>query len=70
MIDPETEKAFRKAALEVMRKHKIQINDLYAKIHPHLEKYSLGENDVHYNREGYKFLAGEVAEGIINVLHK
>lgn len=64
IIDSEIEKAFRKAALKVMKNHNIPVNDLYKAIQPKMNKYSLGENNVHYNSDGYKFLAKQVAEEI------
>lgn len=69
IIDLKTEKAFRKAALKVMKKHHILINDLYKAIHPKMKSYSLGENNVHYNKEGYKFLAEQVATEIRKYLN-
>jgi hypothetical protein len=64
VIDSKTEKAYRKAALKVMRKHKIQENDLYASIKPKQKDYAIGDNDVHFTREGSQFLARQVAEEI------
>lgn len=61
-IDSKTEKAYRKAALKVMKKHKIQVNDLYKTIKPKQNEYAIGGNDVHFTSEGYQFLAEQVAE--------
>ena len=64
LIDSKTEKAYRKAALRVMRKHKIQVNDLYASMKRKQKEYAIGENDVHFTSEGSRFLAEQVAEKI------
>jgi len=64
VIDSKTEKAFRKAGLRVMKKHKIQVNDLYKAIKPQLDEYSIGGNDVHFTSDGYRFLAEHVAKEI------
>lgn len=61
IIDLKTEKAFRKAALKVMKKHHIPVNDLYKAIQPKMKIYSLGDNNVHYNKDGYRFLAEQVS---------
>jgi hypothetical protein len=64
VIDLKTEKAFRKAALKVMRKHKIHVNDLYRAIKPKQNEYAIGGDDVHFTSEGYQYLAEKVAEEI------
>ena len=64
VIDSKTEKAYRKAALKLMRKHKIQVNDLYKSIKPKQKEYAIGGNDVHFTSEGSQFLAEQVAEEI------
>lgn len=68
VISAKTEKAFRKAALKVMKKHKIQVNDLYKSIKPKQNEYAIGGNDVHFTSEGYQLLAEQVAEQIRNKL--
>ncbi|MFY0654013.1 MAG: SGNH/GDSL hydrolase family protein [Cyclobacteriaceae bacterium] len=64
VIDLKTENAFRKAALRVMKRHEIQVNDLYAFIKPKQNEYAMGDNDVHFTTEGYQYLAGHVADEI------
>ena len=64
LIDSNTEEAYRMAALKVMKKHKVQVNDLYASIKPKQSEYAIGDNDVHFTSEGYQFLAQQVAEKI------
>jgi len=48
----------------VMKKHKIQVNDLYRSIKPKQNEYAIGGNDVHFTSEGYQYLAEQVAEEI------
>jgi lysophospholipase L1-like esterase len=47
-----------------MRKHKVQVNDLYASIKRKQKDYAIGENDVHFTSEGYQFLAEQVSDEI------
>ena len=64
LITPAVEKQYLDAALLVMKKYQIQVNDLHAFIAPHLKKYALATDDVHYTKEGYQKLAEQVAESI------
>lgn len=64
VINPKTEKAYRKAALKVMKKHNVHINDLYTAIKPKQKDYAIGDDDVHFTSEGYQFLAKQVADKI------
>lgn len=63
-IDSKTEKAYRKVALKVMKKHKIQVNDLYKTIKTKHNEYAIAGNDVHFTSEGYQVLAEQVADVI------
>ena len=54
-------KQFNQAALRVMKKHGVVVNDLYALIENERKKYQRGENDVHYNEAGRDLLAAQVA---------
>ena len=54
-------KQFNQAALGVMKKHGVVVNDLYALIENERKKYQRGENDVHYNEAGRDLLAAQVA---------
>jgi lysophospholipase L1-like esterase len=65
VIDPELEKQYLDAALRVMKKHGIAINDLYALTKPRRSEWALGANDVHFNAEGRKAHAKQVAEHIM-----
>jgi lysophospholipase L1-like esterase len=51
------------AAAEVMKKHGVATNDLFAAITPHLGTYQ-NPNDVHFNGAGYDFLGEQVARVI------
>lgn len=51
---------YNKAAVEIMKKYRIPVNDLYKtsiKIH---KKEGKAKNDVHYTEKGYELLAGEI----------
>ena len=51
---------YNKAALEIMKKYAIPVNNIYKaskKIHA---KEGLATNDVHYTKEGYKLLADKI----------
>lgn len=50
-------------AAEVMRKHGIPTDDLFAAITPHLAKLQ-NPNDVHFTGEGYDFLGAKVGEAV------
>ena len=54
---------FNAAALAVMRKHGIRVNDLYAAVLPGLAQYQQPRN-VHFNAAGYAFLGAKVAAAI------
>lgn len=55
---------FAKAAMSVMTRHGVEINDLYAVIGSNRAKYQRGQDDVHYNDDGRKLLAEQVAKTI------
>jgi acyl-CoA thioesterase-1 len=62
-ISPELEKEYQDAALRVMQKHGIQVNDLYAAIKPQQEKFQAADN-VHFSGAGYGLLGRQVANTI------
>ncbi len=64
VVDPATEQKYLEAAARVMKKHKIQVNDLHAFMAPRWKTYSIAENNVHYTQEGSKKLAEQVAAKI------
>ena len=51
-------------ACQVMVDNDIAINDLYAEVLPHVEKLQR-EDGCHFTREGYAYLAQQVAESVI-----
>ena len=58
------EKRYNKVAIEVMKKHNIQINPLYEtslKVHP---LHGRGEDDVHYTKLGSEILSKDVIKSI------
>ena len=70
MVTNEQAEAFNRAALGVMKKHGVAINDLYSLIGQERAKYQRGENDVHYNDAGRDLLATQVAKVITEELQK
>jgi acyl-CoA thioesterase-1 len=60
---------YNNAAVKIMRKHQVQINDLYAFTLPRMLAM-LQPNNVHFTSEGSKLLADEVAESILQALEK
>lgn len=57
------------AAAEVMKKHGVVIDDLFAAITPHLADMQ-NPNDVHFNAKGYDFLGETVGRAIAAQLPK
>lgn len=66
-ISPETEQEYQQAALRVMKKHGVPVNDLYAAIKPQQEKFQAADN-VHFSGAGYGLLAKQVADTIATSL--
>ncbi len=60
---PGMPKRYNGEAMKVMKKHEVQINDLYAFVKPKMEELMRPRN-VHFTEEGSKALADEVA-GVI-----
>ncbi|MEI6175507.1 MAG: alpha-L-fucosidase [Verrucomicrobiota bacterium] len=67
-ITPEIQKQYQDAALRVMEKHHVAIDDLHALIQPDLKKYQLGVDDVHFNATGCERLSQKVEESILSTL--
>jgi lysophospholipase L1-like esterase len=67
-ITPVTERQYLDAALRVMKKYQIEVNDLHTLMDPKRAQYALGDNDVHYTADGYKMLAKQVADTIQSIL--
>ncbi len=57
-------KEFNDAALSVMKKHGVAINDLYTPIAGKRAQYQQGANNVHYNDAGKSLQAKQVAQAI------
>jgi len=55
------------AAAEVMSRHGVVINDLYAAMQPHLAEYQ-NPKDVHFGEPGYRFLGDQVAAAILKAV--
>ena len=53
---------------EVMKKHKVVTNDLYAKTKSFSPVLFVRPGDVHYTEEGYKRIARQVAEQILTAI--
>jgi len=67
VIDPDLERQYQDAALQVMKKHDVQVNDLYALIKPHRSEFQK-DDDVHFSGEGYGLMAKQVADSILQNL--
>jgi hypothetical protein len=61
---------YNKIAEEVMKKHNILIDDLYAHALKKLPDIQLKPGDVHFTNPGYDYLAEEVARSIRTVIEK
>ena len=55
---------YNKVAEKIMKKHNIQINDLYTVSSCFPEELLAGAGNVHYKKDGYKILACQVATHI------
>ena len=62
-------KRYNQAALKVMKKHRVRINDLYAFALPRLDSIQQPHN-VHFTDEGSRLLAGQVAASILEAIEK
>jgi lysophospholipase L1-like esterase len=67
-IPAELECEYAAAALRVMRKHGVAVNDLHALMAPDLGRYQIAPDNVHYNAEGTKLQARQVATKILEAL--
>lgn len=68
LVDAATEQKYLEAAARVMEKHRIQVNDLHALLAPIRDRYALADNNVHFNPEGYRLIAAQVAREIETTL--
>ena len=60
---------YNAAAVAVMQRHGIAIDDLHAPMAGQLGRYAVGPGNVHYNEAGSALLADRVAESILQGLH-
>ena len=67
-ISPELEQRYLDVALDVMKKHGVEINDLHAFMKPRWKKYAIADNNVHFNKLGSQKLGEQVAKAIKSVL--
>ena len=56
------------AAAEVMKKHNIPVDDLFAAVSPKVGEYQLPPPNVHFKQEGYEFMGKQVGAAIAAVL--
>ena len=61
VIAPALEREYLDAALRVMKKHQIPLNDLHALILPNLKLHAVAPDNVHFKPTGRKILAKQVA---------
>jgi uncharacterized protein len=67
VITPELENQYREAALNVMKKYDVQINDLYALLKPRQSEFQ-AEDNVHFSGGGSALMAQQVADAILKSL--
>jgi lysophospholipase L1-like esterase len=68
IISPEIQRQYADAAIRVMRKHQIAVNDLHALILPDLKQLQIAGDNVHYTKAGSQRLAAQVAKVILTHL--
>ena len=61
---------YNEAALGVMRKQGIEVNDLYAVVAGKMSEYAVGPGNVHFKKLGSELLAEHVAQSIEAALEK
>ncbi len=70
VITPEQQAKYREAALAVMQKHSVEVNDLYAYILPDIEKFSPAPDNVHFTGSGCGQLAKKVVASLETALNE
>lgn len=68
VISAEQENQYREAALRVMKKYDVQVDDLYALMKPRLSEFQATDN-VHFSGAGYQLMAKQVVESITQALN-
>jgi len=66
---PADAKRYNQAAVKVMKRHRVRINDLYAFALPRLDSIQQPHN-VHFTEEGSRLLAEQVAASIFDAIEK
>ncbi|MFV0468192.1 MAG: SGNH/GDSL hydrolase family protein [Dysgonomonas sp.] len=61
---------YNDGAIEVMKKHDVYVNDIYAKSAKIHRKHGMGSNNVHYTKEGYQELSNEIVIYLKKILRK
>jgi acyl-CoA thioesterase-1 len=61
--------ARNEVAAQIMQKHGVSIDDLFAAVTPHLDELQ-NPNDVHFNGAGYEFLGQQVGKVIETLLKR
>jgi acyl-CoA thioesterase-1 len=67
-ISPELERKYLEAALAVMKKNGVEVNDLHAFMKPQWTKYAIADNNVHFTKLGSQKLGEQVAKAIRSAL--
>jgi acyl-CoA thioesterase-1 len=67
VIDQDLERQYQEEALQVMKKHNVQVNDLYALLKPRRSEFQ-ADDDVHFSGGGSALMAGQVADCILKNL--
>jgi hypothetical protein len=65
--EPEQVLIYNKAALKIMKKERIRVDDLYEFAYPKLKEIQLPDN-VHFTPDGYRALAEKVSDSILRDL--
>ena len=64
VIDEALERQYQEAALQVMKKHGVQVNDLHALMKPRRSEFQADDN-VHFSPAGSALMAQQVADCIL-----
>ena len=59
---------YNKAAIQIMEKNKIPINDLRALVKPQHDKIMIRAGDVHFTADGYDIIASQITDKILKEL--
>ena len=67
VIDQDLERRYQEAALQVMKKYEVQVDDLYALLKPRRSEFQKDDN-VHFSSGGSALMAKQVADCIMKKL--